>query len=68
MVNKQVEKRIADLHSEFLLKTEAPQEEMNTKVQEQLRELAAKEASDRFLYHSKLDQEPNDNIKVAKEI
>lgn len=57
MVNKQVEKRIAEQHSEFLLMIHALREEIMAEFQEQLAELVAEEARERSLHHTELDQE-----------
>ncbi|XP_035513562.1 uncharacterized protein LOC118325109 [Morone saxatilis] len=57
MVNKQVEKRMAELRSEFLLMNHALKEEMVAEFQEQLRELVAEEARERCLHYTNLHQE-----------
>ncbi|XP_071338742.1 uncharacterized protein [Trachinotus anak] len=58
MVNKQVERRIADLRSEFLFRHDALREEM-TELREQLKVLVAKEAREKSLHYTKLDRKPS---------
>lgn len=58
MVNKQVEKRIEAVRSEFLLMNHALREEMATELQKRLRELVAEEARGRSVHYTKLDREP----------
>lgn len=68
MVNKQVEKRLADLCSEFLLINEALREEIVIEIQEQLRVLAAREANERSLHYTKLDHEPRMTLRWLREM
>ncbi|XP_056232180.1 uncharacterized protein LOC130169441 [Seriola aureovittata] len=58
MVNKQVQKRIEGLRSEFLVRSDALRDEMMTELHEQLKELVTKDAREKSHY-TKLDREPS---------
>lgn len=57
MVQRQVQKRVADLHSEILQKNNALKEEMMTELRKQLIELVANEARERPQQFTKSDRE-----------
>lgn len=56
-MNKQVEKRIAELRSELLLMNHVLKVEMALELQEEQRESVPEEARERFLHYTKLDRE-----------
>ncbi|KAM7391814.1 hypothetical protein PAMP_022471 [Pampus punctatissimus] len=68
MVNKQVEKRIAELRLEFLLMNRYLREEMLTALREQLRQLVEEETEERSVYHIKLNQEKRMTSRRLREM
>lgn len=68
MVNKQVEKRIAELKSEFLLMNRDLREEMSAALREQLRQLEEEETEERSVHHIKLDQEKRMTSRWLREM
>ncbi len=68
MVNKQVEKRIAGLRSEFLLMNHVLREEMVAELQEELRELMPQEARGRSLHYTRLDQKQRMTLSWLRKI
>lgn len=68
MVNKEVQKCIADVRSELLFMNDALREKIVVEIQEQQRELVAEEANEKSLHYNKLNQELRMTLRGLREM